>query len=466
LSFQGAMTEGNQLKTKSKVRPNILFILTDNQRADLLGCAGNPIIRTPNIDRLAKRGVRFSNAFATTPSCAASRASYLTGMYERRHQFTFYAPPLQTEFSNNSYPAVLKSLGYRTGFIGKFGVAANGIEPSLEDEGGIERMFDHFDNYEHWTDEGYEIRQPDGSIKHLTDITGDKVIDFFDRHNNERSNQPFCLSVSFNAPHAQDGDPRLYIWPDSEEGLYADATPLEPANADPAFFESLPRFIQESESRVRWHSRFDTRENFQRNMKGLYRMVSGIDRNVGRMVEALERHSLSNNTVIIFASDHGMYYGERGLSDCWQLNEESIRIPLVIYDPRRNVSCPVRNEMVLNIDIAPTILDLAGASIPTIVQGRSLIPLVDDSADGWRTEFFCEHLFSIPKINIPKSEGVRNERWKYVRYFEQDPVYEELYDLEVDPHESHNLVGVPEYADRVVKMRLKCSDLTARAGRS
>ncbi len=446
--------------------PNILFILTDNQRSDLLGCAGNPIIRTPNIDSFAKRGVRFSNAFATTPSCAASRASYLTGMYERRHQFTFYAPPLRTEFSNNSYPALLKSSGYRTGFIGKFGVAANGIEPSLEDEGGIDRMFDHFDNYEHWTDVGYEIQQSDGSIKHLTDITGDKVIDFFDRHMSERSNQPFCLSVSFNAPHAQDGDPRLYIWPESEDGLYADATLLEPVNADPAFFESLPRFIQESESRVRWHTRFDTRENFQRNMKGLYRMVSGIDRNVGRMVEALERHSLSNNTVIIFASDHGMYYGERGLSDCWQLNEESMRIPMVIFDPWRNVSCPVRNEMVLNIDIAPTILELAGVSVPSIVQWRSLIPLVDDSADGWRTDFFCEHLFNIPNIDIPKSEGVRTDRWKYLRYFEQDPVHEELYDLEVDPHESHNLIGVPEYSDRGTKMRLKCADLTFKAGSS
>ena len=443
------------------MRPNILFILTDNQRADLLGCAGNPIIHTPNIDRLAKHGVRFSNAFATTPICAASRASCLTGLYERRHQFTFYAPPLRTEFTDNSYPALLKSSGYRTGFIGKFGIAADGIEPSLEDEGGIDKMFDHFNNYEHWTEEGYEIRQPDGSIRHLTDITGDKVIDFIDRHNNERSNQPFCLSVSFNAPHAQDGDPRHYIWPESEEGLYADATLPEPVNADPAFFESLPRFIQESESRVRWHTRFDTRENYQRNMKGLYRVVSGIDRNIGRIVEALERLSLSNNTVVIFTSDHGMYYGERGLCDCWQLNEESIRIPLVIIDPRRSVNRSVRDEMVLNIDIAPTILELAGLSIPSIVQGRSLISFFEDSVDSWRTEFFCEHRFDThDRINIPKSEGVRTERWKYICYDEQNPVYEELYDLEEEPHESHNLVRDPNYSVRLAEMRHKCADLT------
>ena len=444
--------------------PNILFILTDNQRADLLGCSGNPIIRTPNIDRLAKHGVRFSNAYATTPICAASRASYLTGLYERRHQFTFHTPPLRTEFTDNSYPTLLKTAGYSTGFIGKFGVAADGIEPSLEDSGGIDRMFDHFDNYEHWTDEGYEIQQPDGGIRHLTDITGDKVIDFLDRHISERSNQPFCLSVSYNAPHAQDGDPRHYIWPGSEEGLYADAIIPGPVNADPSFFKSLPRFIQESESRVRWHTRFDTDENYQRNMKGLYRMVSGIDRNVGRVVGSLERLSLSSNTVIIFASDHGMYYGERGLCDCWQLNEEALRIPLVIFDPRTGIGGSVKNEMVLNIDIAPTILELAGLSIPSVVQGCSLLPLVEGSADGWRTEFFCEHLFNRP--DIPKSEGVRTERWKYIRYFERDPIYEELYDLEKDPHESRNLVGDPDFSDRIAEMRLRRADLAVAASSS
>ena len=163
-------------------RPNILFLLTDNQRADLVGCAGNGIIKTPNLDLLGHRGVRFANAFATTPVCAASRASYLTGLYERRHQFTFHTPPLRKEFCAISYPALLKAAGYHTGFIGKFGIAVNGIEPSLEDAGALEQMFDHFDNYEHSTDEGYEIRQPDGTIRHLTDITGDKAVAFIDRH--------------------------------------------------------------------------------------------------------------------------------------------------------------------------------------------------------------------------------------------------------------------------------------------
>ena len=445
--------------------PNILLVLTDNQRADLLGCTGNAIIHTPTLDGLAYRGVRFANAFATTPICAASRASYFTGLYERRHGFTFLTPPLRKEFSDISYPALLKAAGYHTGFIGKFGIAANGIPPSLEDENGVARMFDHFDNYEHWTEEGYEIRQPDGGIRHLTDITGDKAIEFIDRHCSEGPQRPFCLSVSFNAPHAQDGDPRHYIWPESENGRYDDDVIPAAANSDPAFFDSLPRFIQESESRVRWRTRFDTAEHYQRHVKGLYRMVSGVDRNVGRIIAELERHSLADHTIIIFASDHGMYYGERGLSDCWQLNEESIRVPLVICDPRRDPGGWVRQELALNIDVAPTILDLAGVPIPAPTQGRSLVPLFEDDTVGdWRTEFFCEHLFE--RSDIPKSEGFRTEDWKYIRYFEQDPVYEELYDLRGDPHESVNLAADPCHAEQLAALRLRCDHLRAVAAGS
>jgi arylsulfatase A-like enzyme len=443
------------------LRPNILFLLTDNQRADLLGCAGNPIIRTPILDNLAANGVRFSNAFATAPICAASRASYLTGLYELRHQFTFLTPPLRKEFSDISYPAMLKSAGYHTGFIGKFGVAVNGIEPSLEDPDAIDKMFDHFDNYGHWTDGGYEIPQPDNEVRHLTDITGDRVIDFVRDHKDNHPNQPFCLSVSFNAPHAQDGDPRHYIWPDSESELYSDVTVPDAVNSDPEFFETLPEFIQESESRKRWHTRYDRPENYQRNVKGLYRMISGIDRNVGRIIEALREGDLLDNTVIIFASDHGMYYGERGLSDCWQMNEECIRIPLIIHDPRAGSSRVVRNEMALNIDIAPTILDYCDVQIPSVTQGSSLRPIIDKSPTRWRTSFFCEHLFD--HHDIPKSEGVRTERWKYIRYFEQSPIHEELYDLGSDPHESVNLAGQMVFAEKLDEMRVRCDDLRRRA---
>ncbi len=432
--------------------PNILFLLTDNQRNDLLGCAGNPIIQTPNIDRLAANGVRFTNAFCTSPICAASRASYLTGVYESRHRFTFLTPPLQHTFTDSSYPAALKRAGYRTGLIGKFGIAAKGIDPSLADEDALGKMFDVFDNYEHWTEDGYEIRQPDGRVRHLTDITGDKAIDFLRTH----SSQPFCLSVSFNAPHAQDNDPRHYIWPAAENPLYADARIPEPLNAHPDFFRRLPKFLRETESRVRWQDRYATSEDYQRNMRGLYRMISGVDRNIGRILTALEQLSLAANTVVIFASDHGMYYGDRGLSDCWQLNEQSIRIPLIVFDPRADEGKRgiVHEEMVLNIDVAPTILELAGLRAADEMQGKSLVPLLRGKEVEWRKEFFCEHRFD--RADIPKSEGVRTQHWKYIRYYERQPVYEELYDLLADPHESCNLAEDPQFSDQLTRLRRRC----------
>jgi arylsulfatase A-like enzyme len=438
---------------------NILFLLTDNQRADLLGCAGNPVIQTPHLDHLAAHGTRFTNAFATTPICAASRASFLTGCYERRHQFTFHTPPLRREFTAASYPEILKSRDYRTGFIGKFGIGSDGIVPTVEGEDTLRRMFDHFDNYEHWMEDGYDIRQTDGTTRHLTDITGDNVIAYLESHARPET-QPFCLSVSFNAPHAQDNDPRHYIWPETESDLYLDDTIPEPDNADPTFFASLPEFIRESESRRRWHTRYDSPENYQRNLKGLYRMISGVDRNVGRITQTLERLGLTEDTLIIFASDHGMYYGDRGLSDCWQLNDASIRIPLIVFDPRHPQSAKVREEMALNIDVAPTILDLCDLPIPPHTQGRSLRPLLEGNTTEWRSAFLCEHLFD--RSDIPKSEGVRTERWKYIRYFEQRPIYEELYDLVSDPTESHNLAGQMDLAEKLDEMRLQCTDLCQR----
>ena len=325
----------------AKSRPNILFLLTDNQRHDLMGCAGNPIIETPNLDRLSGDGVRFSRAFATTPICAASRASILTGLYERRHEFTFRTPPLRTELSHKSYPALLRESGYRTGFIGKFGIETDGLlgprALTLEDETEtLRRMFDHFEDF-HWSERGYVVEQPDGREKHLSDLTADKAIRFV-RASAQKPDQPFCLSISFNAPHADANDPRQYVWPEAVDGLYNDATMPEAANSGPDFFATLPGFIQNSMGRERWPGRFDTPEKHQRMMKGLYRMVSGVDRAIGSILEELERLSVADNTIVIFSSDHGMFYGDRGLCDCWLLNEEPLRVPLILFDPRAGAS--------------------------------------------------------------------------------------------------------------------------------
>ena len=194
-----------------------------------------------------------------------------------------------------------------------------------------------------------------------------------------------------------------------------------PVNSNPDFFANLPDFLHQSLGRERWYWRYDTAEKFQRMMKGLSRMVSGVDLAIGRIRKEINRLGLGDNSIIIFMSDHGMFYGERGLSDCWLLYENPICVPLIIFDPR--LEGTVRRgatieQMALNLDIAPTILEPVGLDIPPEIQGCSVVPLLANHCPKtWRTDFFCEHLFDHPKI--PKSEGIRTERWKYMRYFEQ-----------------------------------------------
>ena len=200
--------EAAPAKNDPPKRPNIILVLTDDQRFDALGCAGNPIIKTPHMDALAKKGVRFRNAFVTTSICTASRASILTGLYERTHRYTFGTKPIQDKHVAISYPSLLCAAGYRTGFVGKFGVAV--------EKGATQRMFDYFVPF---APTPVFRKQADGSERHLTDIEGDKAVEFLDT---VKEGQPFCLALCTNAPHALDNDPRQYIWPAACEPLYKD----------------------------------------------------------------------------------------------------------------------------------------------------------------------------------------------------------------------------------------------------
>ena len=441
-------------------QPNILFLLTDNQRSDMMGCAGHPILKTPNMDRLAAGGVRFENAFTTSPICAASRASYLTGLQEWTHRYTFLTPPLRMEFVDISYPAILKRAGYHTGFVGKLGFDQPSKKSHIEDvDNALEKMFDVFQR-ETFGDPpaGYFRPQPDGTYKHLTEVNCDRAIDFLRGSDDER---PWCLSVSFQAPHADENvRPSIYTWPPAMDGLYEDATVTPPTNSEPEFFEALPEFLQLIDDRDRWQQRFSTPELYQSNMKGMFRMVTGVDAAVGSILDEIESLGMTRDTVVIYASDHGMLFGERGLADCSLLYEQPIRVPLIVYDPRegRTQRGITEDKMALNIDVAPMILDLAGLEIPEQMQGRSLTPLIQAEDPSWREEIFLEHLFNgWTDQDFHRQKGIRTEMWKYICFFELDPPYEELYDLENDPAESVNLVGRSEHAALLEHMRQRCS---------
>ncbi|MBP89967.1 MAG: mucin-desulfating sulfatase [Planctomycetaceae bacterium] len=437
--------------TADESRPSIIFFLSDDHRADFLSCAGHPIVKTPSIDSLAERGIRFKNAFVTTSICAASRATLLTGLWERSHKYTFGTPPIADKIVAETYPVLLRKAGYRTGFVGKFGVNAG--------QGGTGKMFDSFvplNRNPYWK------KLPDGSRRHLTDLTGDKAIEFVQSCSKDK---PFCLSVSFNAAHAEDSDKKDHFpWPDAEDGLYEDIT-IPPPWVRTDFWKELPEFFHTAMHRDRWFWRWDTEEKYQKNVKAYYRMLTGLDRNIGRVLEEVNKRGFGDNTVVIFMGDNGYYKGSRGFAGKWSHFEESLRVPLVMYDPRVAAvnGGRVVDVMTLNVDVPATITKLATGQVPASYQGfdMSLWCNAEVSAR-WRSDFFCEHLME--RFDIPKWEGVRGQRYVYARYFENLPEGEFLHDLEKDPKQLKNFVKDAAYADVLAEMRKRCDQLRDQYG--
>lgn len=430
--------------TRAAERPNVIVLVTDDQRFDTLGCMGNKIIQTPHLDALARQGVVFDNAFVTTSICAISRASIFSGQYARRHGIVNFATMFAPEAWANTYPMLLKRAGYRTGFIGKFGVG--GDLPAKD-----------FDYWAGFPGQGRFYAKADtGFRQHLNRTMSAQALEFL---GGCRADQPFCLSLSFKAAHAQDGEEWEYPYELKYKDLYADVTIPPPPTATAEHFARLPKFLQESEGHRRWQPRFSTPEKYQRHVKDYYRLLTGMDAVVGDIVADLGRRGLADNTVILFTSDNGYYLGDYGLADKWFMHEPSIRVPLLIYDPRLPADQRGRriSEMALNIDVAPTVLELAGIDPPAAMQGRSLVALIGHQTVDWRTDFFYEHSF-VHKL-IPQSEGVRTERWKYVRYVGQEPVVEELYDLKSDPLEEHNLSAAVEHAEQLAALRSRWQQL-------
>jgi arylsulfatase A-like enzyme len=449
MPLAGCQSELLRRGAGAKKTPNIVFLLTDDHRWDAIGCAGNPNIYTPNIDNMAKNGVKFTNAFVTTSICACSRASIFSGQWVSRHGIKDFATSFSPKALAQTYPMLLRQAGYRTGFVGKYGVGKGQDFPG--------------DKFDFWRGcpgqcDPYERKDKDGNYKHLTQIMGEQAIEFLRGCSKD---QPFCLSVSFKAPHVQDADPRQFVYDRAHANLYKDATMPVPETADPKYFEALPEFLQNSEARRRWQIRFATPEKYQESVRSYYRLITGVDFVIGEVRQELNRLNSDDNTVIIFTGDNGFYLGEHGLAGKWFPHDESIRVPLIVFDPsapqrRRNVTV---EQLALNVDIAPTILQLAGVSLPQQMQGRSLVPLLRGERPKWRTEFFYEHPFE--HKTIAKSEALRTQRYKYARYV--DFGYEELYDLKNDHHEIVNLAKDEKYRQLLESLRNRCDELGQKA---
>lgn len=430
-------------------RPNIVFILADDLRHDTLGCAGHDIVQTPHIDALAERGTRFTNAYVTTPICCTSRASFFTGQYASRHGVHQFNQPLSEERWAQSYPAILHEAGYRTGFVGKFGVAGHErYRPSFD------TWFEHQSRYEHEDEAGKPI--------HLTALLGDHAIDFLETCDADR---PFLLSLHFKAPHVQDNDPRQFIPDPRTMELYRGVEIPPPHGHEVRRFEDLPAILsnEDYEGRRRWRMRFAEDEQYQESVRNYYRLISGIDAVVGRVVAQLEAQGLLDNTVIIFTSDNGFFLGEWGLAGKWLGYDDAIRIPLIIADPGlpEALNGQVRDEMVLNLDLAPTVIAMACADEPHATQGTNLTPLLRGESPDWRSTSFFEHRFKYG--SIPPSEGFVGPRYKYLRFYNANPVIEQLFDRLADPLEVSNLAEDPAHRELLEQMRAQCDRLQEAA---
>jgi arylsulfatase A-like enzyme len=437
-------------------KPNIVFFFTDDQTSSTLGCYGHPIVQTPNIDSLASRGTRFQNSFVSQAICWVSRTSILTGLTGRSFGTKASPDQVSPENAQTFYPDLLRAAGYRTGHFGKWHTKLpKGRQPA-----------DHFDVFEDIGRNPYFKKMPDGTLRHETDLIVDRGIDFLKQ---QPKGTPFALNLWFNASHAEDNDRRpgigFYPWPPSADGLYEDLEMYRPRLDDPAIFASLPDFYQSSLSRERYFWALNTEQKYQTNVRAYLRMATGIDNAVGRFIKALEEAGLADNTIIIYSADNGYHLGNRGLTGKWSHFEESLRVPLIIADPRveRPHQGKVSEAMVLNLDLPATFLDYAGVPIPEKYQGRSLKPIIaaNTPAD-WRKETYHEH-FAV-RNRIPPWEGLRTERYKYANCFDHD--YEFLYDLKADPDELKNLAADPAHAETLQQLRARTAQYVAQYGGS
>ena len=441
-----ACNKKSELKGKEE-KPNIIFILTDDQRWDALGYVGNTLAHTPEMDKLAKSGVFFKNTIATTPICAASRASIFSGLQERTHNYSFTSKAMKDEYMEQAFPRVLKQSGYYTGLYGKFGVKYKKLDS----------LYDVHENYDLRYDRkditSYYYKTLGKDTVHLTRYTGEKALQFLDK---APTDKPFCLQLSFSAPHASDNTVEQYFWQEENNHVLENVTVPDANISSDEDYNKLPQLVKDGFNRLRWYWRYDTPEKYQHSVKGYFRMLAGIDNEIAKIRTKLEAKGIADNTIIVLMGDNGFFLGERQISGKWLMYDNALKVPLIIYDPRNKEHKDVE-QMALNIDVPSTILDFAGVEAPKSWHGKSLKPFInEENVNLERDTILIEHLWDFK--NIAPSEGVRTQEWKYFRYVDNKSI-EELYNLKDDPRETNNLVNNKQYQAVLNNLRAKCEDL-------
>ena len=446
-------------------RPNVVFILCDDLRWDCLGVAGHPHLKTPNIDRLAKEGVYFKNAFCTTSLCSPSRASILSGKYAHAHgvlnNFTEYPVELP------SFPRQLQEAGYQTAYIGKWHMGEENDAPRPG--------FDYFVTHKgqgKYFDTEFNIQ---GQRKVIPGYYTHVVTDLAETWLTQKRDKPFCLMLGHKAPHS-------FYTPEEKYTHTFDNVKIEyPASAfqlddKPAWFKTRL---------TTWHGiygpLFDYRKKFPDSSpeavkdfaamtRGYWGTILSVDDSVGRLYALLQERGELDNTIFIFAGDNGLLNGEHGMVDKRTMHEPSIRVPLVmrypgLVKPDQAKEIP---QMVLHEDVAPSILEMCGAAPLSNIHGRSWKSLVDKGDANWRKSFHYAYNYEKQFPYTPNIRGVRTDRWKLVRYPHGDGKphrhLSELYDLQNDPEETKNLIHDPAQQKLIADLQQELDRLLKETG--
>ena len=460
-------------------RPNILFIMADDHASHALSCYGSRINSTPNLDRIANEGMRFDNCFCTNSICTPSRAAILTGSYNHINGVTTLDTPM-----DNSLPTFVKDLrasGYKTGMFGKWHLGQGPAhQPTGFDDWAVlpgQGLY-HNPTFIFKADDGSERQPVDG---YVTDIITDLSLDFLQGRDRER---PFFLMCHHKAPHRHwepdEKHAHMYLNEDvrEPETLYDDyANRASAASAAemplgthmiPLDTKSeIPRDLPEMALR-KWA--------YQRYIKDYLRVVASIDDNVGRLLDYLDEEGLRENTIVAYTSDQGFFLGDHGWYDKRFMYEESLKMPYVMRYPRGIAAGSVNRDMILNVDFAPTYLELAGLPVPDHFQGRSFAPLLrGETPDDWRVAMYYRYWMHKTHHNVYAHYGIRSDRYKLIYYYadalgqagtidETYPPEWELFDLEMDPYELNNVVDDPAYAERVIELKAQLHRLQAEVG--
>lgn len=444
-------------------RPNMIIILVDDMRFDEVGAAGHPYIQTPNIDRIAAEGAYFQNSFTVNPLCSPSRATLLTGQHAHYHGITDNLARNELSHQLETFPRRLQENGYDTAFIGKWHMGNDDTaRPGFSTWAGMRGQGEAIDPTFNMDGNRTQIKG------YVTDILHDLSVDFI----NQERDGPFMLYLSHKALHpnvfqADDGSAAElpegqtrsgFIAADRHIGMYADATPPRRPNYGivptdkPALMRQINELPQLSINTV----------TPDRTIHERHEMLMAIDEGLGRLLNELELTGKLDNTIVVVTSDHGYWYGEHGLSAERRMSyEEGIRIPLMVRYPKQIEAGIKPTEMVLTLDLAPTLIEFAGLEQTKVRHGRSYVPiLVGDTVNDWRNSFMVEYYTDtvFERMDHMGYKAVRTDRYKYIRYEDLEGM-DELYDLITDPFELNNIIDEEQSAEIVTKMNMELNRL-------